>query len=310
VNEESGIGFPAAGMKVERYTNKQGAESFQARLTYVGPYPMKRASQQRVKFDITQQEVLVGPVDRREIFHGYEDAIDPPPRIGCYSVHEILAEKARALYERQGRARDVYDVVHISRSFRDEISASSARKAVAAKFEFKQLAKPTAAEIMARIDWNVLQANWDQQLGHQLPKLPDLQGFQEELPDALLWWMEPSRAAAPLPNAPRRPSETVVPRSHFPRRLSPRLGFGRELPDPIRFAARNRLLAGFAYHGIARTVEPYSLRVRGTGDLLLYAFERSRGGSPTGQLKSYKVGEIAGARALAATFSPRWAVEL
>ncbi len=31
----------------------------------------------------------------------------------CYSINEIIAEKARAIAERNGRARDVYDIVNI-----------------------------------------------------------------------------------------------------------------------------------------------------------------------------------------------------
>ena len=48
VQDECGIGFPDGRLDVEQYSNKQGTDSFQARLTYVGPYPMKRSSQQRV----------------------------------------------------------------------------------------------------------------------------------------------------------------------------------------------------------------------------------------------------------------------
>jgi predicted nucleotidyltransferase component of viral defense system len=73
--------------------------------------------QQRIKFDITQHELLVDPPENRAVFHRYADIPGDAFGVACYSVNEILAEKTRALYERQGRARDVYDVVHISRSF-------------------------------------------------------------------------------------------------------------------------------------------------------------------------------------------------
>jgi len=39
------------------------------------------------------------------------------PGVLCYSLNEILAEKIRALHERAGRARDVYDVVNVGRNF-------------------------------------------------------------------------------------------------------------------------------------------------------------------------------------------------
>ncbi len=121
VHEESGIVIPTERIKVEGYSNKQDTESFQAKLFYSGPLRLPRSSQPRIKFDITQHEVLVDPPDHRAVFHGYRDALEPAPRVACYSVNEVLAEKTRALYERRGRARDVYDVVHISRNFREEI---------------------------------------------------------------------------------------------------------------------------------------------------------------------------------------------
>ena len=181
VAAESGIQFPGDGLDVEEYKNKQGTVSFQARVTYVGPLALARRSLQRIKFDITQHELLVDPPDRRRIFHRYADAPASSATITCYSVNEILAEKTRALYERQGRARDVYDVVHICRSFRDDVSPQRAREILAKKFEFKTLPTPSVDGILARIDDDSLRVNWDQQLAHQLPALPPIERFLTDL---------------------------------------------------------------------------------------------------------------------------------
>lgn len=309
VHEESGITFPIERLKVEIYENKQGTTSYQAKLFYSGPLGLPRSAQQRIKFDITQHEVLVDSPDHRAISHGYSDALDPPPRIACYSVNEVLAEKTRALYERQGRARDVYDVVHISRNFREEISAAAAARIAAEKFAFKGIDLPTPQQIVDAIDKDGLQTNWDQQLRHQLPSLPDLSGFMGELLDAIAWWMQPAVARPALPNLAPKPDEEVVPRVHFRRQrivgAAPSWG-----PDEIRFAARNRLLVRISYHGSERTIEPYSLRRKRTGNVLLYGHEVSKDGFATGHIKAYNVREIAGAQVLDVSFSPRWTVEL
>lgn len=81
---------------------------------------MPRKSLPRVKFDLTQDELIADIPLRRDLHHDYSDAFNPAPRILCYCLNEIFAEKIRALYERNGRARDVYDVVNISRNFREE----------------------------------------------------------------------------------------------------------------------------------------------------------------------------------------------
>jgi predicted nucleotidyltransferase component of viral defense system len=107
VEQQSGVRFPEDGVTVECYLNKRGKRSFQARTTYVGPLTMQRRQAQRVKFDLTQDELLVDGVDKRRVVHSYGDALVPAPLISCYSINEVLAEKTRALYERQGRARDV-----------------------------------------------------------------------------------------------------------------------------------------------------------------------------------------------------------
>lgn len=185
VESEAGIQFPRDRLNVEEYTNPRGRQSFQARLSYIGPLNLPRHSRQRVKFDITQDEWLGDDTEFREVFHPYGDLPPPPPRVRCYSVNEILAEKTRALYERQGRARDVYDVVHISREFRDSITPAMAVDLLQGKFRFKKLPAPSVERVMARIEFDVVQRDWAQHLRHQLPVLPPVEGFLEELPDAI-----------------------------------------------------------------------------------------------------------------------------
>ena len=124
----SGITFPRDDLTLEEYKNLRGKISFQGKASFVGPLQMNRHSQQRVKFDLTQDEIIADTPQLREINHPYNDAMAPTPEVLCYSVNEILAEKSRALYERQGRARDVYDVVHLSRAFRESVDRSLSMK--------------------------------------------------------------------------------------------------------------------------------------------------------------------------------------
>ena len=70
------------------------------------------------------------------------------------------------------------------------------------------------------------------------------------------------------------------------------------------------MLAQFDYQGFVRVVEPYSLRIRENGRVLLYAFERSNDEAWTGFLKAYLVDDIVGAEALEVRFRAQWAVEL
>ena len=87
------------------------------------------------------------------------------------------------------------------------------------------------------------------------------------------------------------------------------LVYGSKL-DRVRYAARNRLLARVTYHGVTRLVEPYSLRMPGTGNLLLYVFEVERGFQAGDGIKSFKVAELDNVEVTDRPYRERFLVEL
>ncbi|MGE0326702.1 MAG: nucleotidyl transferase AbiEii/AbiGii toxin family protein [Polyangiaceae bacterium] len=305
IEDQCGLRFPRGDFKVEKYANPRGNHSFQAKVPFSGPVGIPRGSLQRVKFDITQDELLVDEPADREVHHGYEDATDPPPRVRCYSINEILAEKTRALIERHGRARDVYDVVHISRNFRDELNPETARAVAEKKFAFKGLPKPTVESVMEAIDEDLLKANWQHQLAHQLPILAPVETFTADLRDAIAWWLEPELAQPMLPSIPQAQG------SRPPRPLFP--AYSLRTPshiEQIRYAARNRLCAVVTYNGAERLVEPYSLRHPATGNQLLHVHELEKNGRRSNQHKAFITSKITSASVSSVAFTPRWFVEL
>ena len=324
VSERSGISFPPEIFKVEQYTNSRGKESYQAKVGYACRLNLSRGSLQRIKFDITQDELLADTPDQRAVSHPYEDAHEPAPRVRCYSINEILAEKTRALYERQGRARDVYDLVHLSHGFRDSIEPAKAASLLKKKFEFKGLPIPTVDLILDRIQADTLRANWEHQLAHQLPKLPPVEEFLSDLSDSIAWWLSPEDAKPPLPGVEGRAGETAVPRQNFPTGFAPipqGLGSGRitEHPTPMtglghldraRYAARNRMCIEIRYSDVTRIAEPYSLRLSSRGNTLLYVFELLRGGAQSEGIKALNVEKIQSIAITDRPFKPRYLVEL
>jgi len=319
IESRSGISFPADKIKVERYTNPRGKEPYQAKVVYACRLNLSPSSLQRIKFDISQDERLVDTPDHRVVSHPYGDARDPAPRVRCYSVDEILAEKTRALYERQGRARDVYDIVHLSREFRGSISPIKASSVLRDKFDFKGLPAPTVELIVDRVDKAALRANWKHQLYHQLPKLPPVDSFIADLTDAIAWWLDPEQARVRLPAVSGGAGERPVQRQHLPvhqalgcgvatSNVTPVGGMGQF--DRIRYAARNRLCAEIRYHGVIRIVEPYSFRHTDRGNTLLYVHELLKDGRTTGALRSYATDKIESAVITDRPFIPRFLVEL
>jgi len=318
--EDTGIQISEQDIEIKESQDKSGRKTFQCKLSYRGPLMPQSSTPPRIKIDLTKHEVIVEEPTPRPVRHFYSDALEPPISILCYTVNEVLAEKTRALYERRGRARDLYDVVNISRNHREEIDPHRTLAVLKEKFRFKGLPLPTRDEFLDAVDYRVLEANWDQQLRHQLPVLPPAQSYFDELRESALWWMETHPTIVPLPRISAGAGEVEVPRMPFPQMsqvgrgafgLMPRLtSGGRGALEQIRYAARNRLCAEITYHEISRLTEPYSLRIRGTGNLLLYVHELRRGSASSGQIKAYKVAEIQGAMATEQPFRPRYAIEL
>jgi len=310
IEENSGLTFPRQDWKIDEYTNPRGNTSFQVKVSYSGPIGGAPRSLPRVKFDITQDELLVDSPKLRELHHSFSDKFDPISQVLCYSIDEILAEKSRALFERKGRARDVYDVVNINRNFRKEIKPQHTKDIANAKFEFKSLSAPTVEQIMNVIDQEILRANWEHQLAHQISDLPTVDSFINELEDSISWWMEPE-SATPEPTPIPRAIGRVVPRKFFPI-IGQHTGSSFIL-EQIRRAAHNRQCVLISYHGHRRLVEPYSLRYSSTGNKLLYVREIEKDGMPSNKIHNptaYKTHEIESASISNKTFTPKWKVEL
>ena len=185
VYQDTGINLLSKEIEIKESINKRSYKTYVAKLTYLGPLGLASRSQQRIKFDISNDEILLDQPDLREVFHSYSDAPSLPVKINCYSINEILAEKSRAIYERQGRARDIYDIVHIGRDFKQLINIEKTQLILKEKFKFKQLPEPSANLIISQIDFSQLEKDWQHQLGHQITMLPPAKSFYDELHSAL-----------------------------------------------------------------------------------------------------------------------------
>ncbi len=76
--------------------------------------PPPKRWQTFIKLDISFSEKILEKPVLKEIIHTYSDSESINQRIPCYSLVEIMAEKLRALIQRN-RPRDIYDVWYISK---------------------------------------------------------------------------------------------------------------------------------------------------------------------------------------------------
>lgn len=299
VREESGIELVVEEMAFRRRRNRRGNPTTQGRIAYRGPNPPPQLP--KVKLDITADEVVVERVVQRTIGHQYSDTL-PVDAVGCYALVELLGEKLRALSERC-RPRDLYDVVHMHRH-PDLVGQAPAVAAVLAqKCAHVGIEIPTAESVRASPYREEIEREWENMLGHQLPRpLPPFAEFWATL-DQVFAWLAGDLALVVLPRAGRADIDPVW---TAPRAISSwRRGFPFEL---IRYAGANRLKVEIDYRAEdgrqgPRRVEPYSLRQTWDGNLILFVV------NDRNQLRGYRVDRIAGVRPTDETFQPRFLVE-
>jgi predicted nucleotidyltransferase component of viral defense system len=298
VYDHSGVEAPADSITFEVYANPRGRQSALGRFGYRGPL-LRQGSAPRIKLDLTDDERLVLDPVQREVHHPYSDRPESGFQALCYPYEELFAEKLRALAERM-RPRDLYDVVHLHRH--DEASCDRALvvRVLREKCAFKGIPVPSAQSIQARPERAELETEWANMLAHQLPQLPPLAQFFEELPQLFGWLSEVVRRPVPMSIGFGVDEDSTW----RPPAMATSWGYTTPL-EIIRFAAANRLCVDLAYQGSRRVIEPYSLRRTRDGNIVLHATRHD-----SGEPRSYRVERIEGATATSTPFVPRYAIEL
>lgn len=292
VTAESGIDFSTP----PRLRLRPNGTSTEGRVYYTGPRRTPQPA--RVKLDIASDEIVVRPPVLERIAHPYPDIFPTAGTIRCYSFDELFAEKIRAMAQR-GRPRDLYDIVNLFRRNDLRMYPDAVRSVLVEKCAAKGMAFPIADDFADSPLLVELESEWANMLAHQLPALPPLTPFLEELPLLFAWLDgEVEEVAAPVRGYSQDEDQTWSP----PPTVSTwKVGVPLET---VRFAAANHLLVELDYQGRTRLIEPYSLRRTRAGSLRLHA-ERADGSGH----RQYRVDEIAGIRATTTPFRPQWPIE-
>jgi hypothetical protein len=218
--------------------------------------------------------------------------------IQSYAYEEAFGEKIRALAER-ARPRDLYDVIHLYRNDDARPAAAVLLDVLRQKCAFKGIEPPVLVSLQPYK--TNLEGGWNTMLAHQLPALPPVETFWDELP-AFFDWLEGGAAPAIPAAYVGAPGEEVIRERTLRLPLS---GAAQSYLEIIRFAASNRLCVDLVYQGSTRRIEPYSLRRTKDGNIILHAHNLDRG-----EHRSYRVDRIQGAQVTNQTFVPRFEIEL
>ncbi len=300
LREEVGIDLVVEDASFRLRKNKRDHPTAQGRLPYRGPNRPPQLP--KVKLDLTADEALVDQPEVRVIGHRYSDAPLPGDGAICYSLVELFGEKLRALAERC-RPRDLYDVVHMHRHPDLVGRAPEVAAVLAGKCAHAGIDVPNADTIRSSPYREEIETEWENMLGHQLPRpLPPFGDFWATLDEVFAWLAGEVTIAVP----PRAERADLDPGWVAPRAITSwRRGFPFEL---IRYAGANRLKIDIDYQAEdgrwgPRRVEPYSLRRTKDGDLLLFVV------NDRGQLRGYRADHIVGVKVTDEAFRPGFLVE-
>jgi predicted nucleotidyltransferase component of viral defense system len=293
VADNSGINFSAAEPTLRL---RPDGLSVEGRAYYIGP--RQTPAPARVKLDLTANEKVIRPPVLRDIGHPYPDQLPGRSAVRCYSFEELFAEKLRAMAQR-GRPRDLYDVVNLFRRNDLRLYPNLIHDVLAEKCAVKGMVVPTADDIISAERMAELETDWTSMLSHQLPALPPIEPFLEELP-VLFSWLDGTVTFEELPPSPYAADEDQS-WSPPPTIATWRVGIPLET---IRFAATNHLCVDLTYQGSRRLIEPYSLRRSHAGNYLLHA-ERVDGSGH----RSYRVDQVQAVSVTTTPFRPRRPIE-
>ena len=298
VYDQTGIELPSDYQRFEIYDNPRGNKCCEGRIGYLGPVSPPGQSMPRIKLDLTADEVVVLPPISAQVFHPYSDALNGDTIIRSYAYEEVFGEKVRALAER-ARPRDLYDVINLFRKAESRPDAAVLHDVLLQKCDFRGIGFPTFDQLEPHQP--LLESGWAHMLEHQLPALPPIATFWNELP-AFFGWLEGSIVPRiPAAYVSSQKEEVIRVRTQ----LLPISGFAQSCLEIIRFGASNRLCVELDYQDSTRLIEPYSLRKIQNGDIVLHAHNLDKD-----KHRSYRIDRIQGAHVTKQTFNPRFEIEL
>ena len=164
----------------ERYTEREPHPGGQEAFTIRARFPWQDRPQTRVMIEVTVDEKILWPVERRQVIHEYGEPFDVDVQV--YSLEEIVAEKLRALlqqadmFERRGwsrsRARDYYDLWRVLGAYRDRMDLAGFDSLLRKKCSVRGVSFTRPDDFFHDAMLAYVEETWEQWLGPLVPGLP------------------------------------------------------------------------------------------------------------------------------------------
>ena len=164
----------------QRYAERQPHPGGQEAFAIRARFPWQSRLQTRVMIEITMDERVLLPAERRQVIHDYGEPLDAEMKV--YSLEEIVAEKLRALlqqaelFERRGwsrsRARDYYDLWRVLGDYGGRIDFEGFDSLLREKCSVRAVSFTGPDDFFHDAMLAYVEETWEQWLGPLVPGLP------------------------------------------------------------------------------------------------------------------------------------------
>ncbi|MCY3748896.1 MAG: nucleotidyl transferase AbiEii/AbiGii toxin family protein [Chloroflexi bacterium] len=167
----------------ERYTERAlhpgGQEAFIIRARF----PWQSRPQSRVMIEVTMDEQVLLPAERRQVMHDYGEPLNADVKV--YSLTEIIAEKLRALLQQarmlemrgwsRSRARDYYDLWRVLGTYGKQMDLGGFDALLEEKCAVRGVAFAGPEDFFHEDMLAYVEETWEQWLGPLVPGLPSFE---------------------------------------------------------------------------------------------------------------------------------------
>lgn len=178
VYAESGVELTLADFKQTR--DQFDEEAFLGKIQYVGPRGHRAGNPPRVRLDVTFYEEVVFQPNELPLIHPYSDASDCRIIISAYKLEEIIAEKLRAILQRQ-HPRDIYDVWHLLKFYKNTLDLSVVKEVFQQKCKYKKVDFEGPNDFLKPELLASHRGAWVPSLARQVLDLPPFEAVEQDL---------------------------------------------------------------------------------------------------------------------------------
>jgi len=166
-----------------RYTEKETHPGGQEAFTVRSRFPWQRQPHTRVMVEISMDEIVLKPVQKRKVIHEYGEPLDV--HVQVYALEEIVAEKLRAILQHvekleergwgRSRARDYYDLWRILGAYEDKMDLSGFASFLREKCNVRNVTFKGPEDFLQEAMLSYVEKTWDRWLGLLVPGLPSFE---------------------------------------------------------------------------------------------------------------------------------------